>query len=212
EWVEFDVQLTQDGKPIIFHDDKLNRTTNGKGLVSATDFETISLLDAGSWFSDKYQHESIPTWEQYLQTAADLALGINVELKGEKSDAQSLAQHVVDGLAHYWSGNLPRPLISSFSVDHLQAFQQIQKNRYPIGYITYRWNKNWLSTMKSLNAVSLHVFYRYLTPERIQAVKNESYLLLAYTVNEESVAKQLLSQGVDAVFSDDPTLLLRLQK
>ena len=38
-WVEFDVKLTADGVPIIFHDDKLDRTTNGQGPVAAASFD-----------------------------------------------------------------------------------------------------------------------------------------------------------------------------
>ena len=54
EWVEIDVKLTSDCVPIIFHDDELNRCTNGSGLVAETDFETIKELDAGLWFADQY--------------------------------------------------------------------------------------------------------------------------------------------------------------
>ena len=44
-WVEFDVQLTADLQPIIFHDDTLDRVTNGKGAVMAATSEQVSRLD-----------------------------------------------------------------------------------------------------------------------------------------------------------------------
>ncbi|MCE9506999.1 MAG: glycerophosphoryl diester phosphodiesterase, partial [Alphaproteobacteria bacterium] len=59
EWVEIDVKLTKDGVPIIFHDDELNRCTNGSGLVVETDFKTIAELDAGLWFGDSFMGEKI---------------------------------------------------------------------------------------------------------------------------------------------------------
>ena len=50
KWVELDVKLTKDEVPIIFHDDELERTTNGHGLVAETKYEEIKQLEAGSWF------------------------------------------------------------------------------------------------------------------------------------------------------------------
>ncbi|HRC27440.1 MAG TPA: glycerophosphodiester phosphodiesterase family protein, partial [Alphaproteobacteria bacterium] len=50
EWVELDVKLTRDGVPVLFHDDTLDRTTNGTGFVAACDFARLRELEAGSWF------------------------------------------------------------------------------------------------------------------------------------------------------------------
>src|SRR5262245_51040489 len=49
-WVEFDVSLTSDNRPVVFHDDRLDRTSDGSGLLAETSFETLKHLDAGSWF------------------------------------------------------------------------------------------------------------------------------------------------------------------
>src|SRR5215831_19104247 len=49
EGVEFDVKLTRDDVPILMHDDTLDRTTNGSGLVARSDWATLRELDAGSW-------------------------------------------------------------------------------------------------------------------------------------------------------------------
>src|SRR5712671_5745345 len=48
--VETDLQLTRDGRLILIHDDKLRRTTNGRGLVTAKTFDELRRLDAGAWF------------------------------------------------------------------------------------------------------------------------------------------------------------------
>ena len=47
KWVELDVKLTKDSVPIIFHDDNLDRTTNGHGPVAAASYADISNLEAG---------------------------------------------------------------------------------------------------------------------------------------------------------------------
>src|SRR4051812_26195793 len=59
-WVEVDVKLTQDGVPILMHDDTLERTTDGTGKVADTSWATIQTLDAGSWFDKKFRGERVP--------------------------------------------------------------------------------------------------------------------------------------------------------
>ena len=47
EWVEFDVRLTADGRPVVIHDAALDRTTDGRGPVAEASFEAVRALDAG---------------------------------------------------------------------------------------------------------------------------------------------------------------------
>src|SRR5690242_19691865 len=48
--VEMDVHLTADGQPVVIHDARVNRTTDGSGAVSKLTADQIRKLDAGSWF------------------------------------------------------------------------------------------------------------------------------------------------------------------
>lgn len=206
QWTEFDVRLTQDHQSVIFHDDELHRTTNGTGFLAETHYSVLSQLDAGSWFSSKFQGERVPTLAQYLQTAASLGLGINVELKGTDFSPALLAKAVAEGLKKEWSSDLPTPLLSSLSLGNLEAMRALGSD-YLLGYVMDEWTPEWESILKSLNGISLHVNYQQLTPEKAKAVKDKNYLLLAYTVNDKRVANDLFSMGVDAIFTDNPQLL-----
>lgn len=206
KWVEFDVRLTRDKKAIIFHDDRLDRTTNGKGLVDETDYAEIELLSAGSWFSSQFTDERVPTLTQYLQEAAELDLGINVELKGGQPDADELAKQVVDAIKIHWPSDLPPPLISSFSVSCLRAIRQ-RDAHFNLGYIVKEWQDDWTLILSELKCISLHSNYRLLNKDRIESVKNNNYFLLAFTVNDANLAERLFEQHVDAIFSDETGLL-----
>ena len=81
DWVEFDVKLTKDSVPILFHDETLDRTTNGHGKVADTTFEEIRELEAGSWFSDGFAGVQVPSLEETIEVLIDLNMAVNMEIK-----------------------------------------------------------------------------------------------------------------------------------
>ena len=92
--VEFDVQLSKDGVPVICHNFEVNETSNGKGLVVDQTFEELRALDFGSWFSDKFAGTKIPTLEETLQTVKDMKL-INIEIKKPKEGSLEVVDKTV---------------------------------------------------------------------------------------------------------------------
>lgn len=206
QWVEFDVMLTSDNVPIIFHDSYLERTTNGRGKVSETPYKEIAKLDAGSWFSEKYQGEKIPTLAQWLECAAQLGLGINLEMKVRgKRSAKRLANEILINLNQYWSNKLPVPLISSFYKSCLESIYQLAPDTC-LGFIISRWTANWRRIIKNYHCVSLHVYHKRLTAKRIALIKNLDLKILTYTIDNPMRAQQLLEMGVDSVFTNNPKL------
>ena len=59
--IEMDVRATKDGEFVVMHDPFVNRTTNGRGLVSQMTLAEIRALDAGSWFGPEFAGERVPT-------------------------------------------------------------------------------------------------------------------------------------------------------
>ena len=66
--LETDVQRTKDGKLVLFHDDRLDKTTNGTGVLQETSWQELQQLDAGSWFDAKYTGERIPLLVEALKS------------------------------------------------------------------------------------------------------------------------------------------------
>lgn len=64
--VEFDVRATKDGHLVLMHDAFIQRTTDGWGLLKWKKLDKLKTLDAGSWFSEDYQGEEIPTLREAL--------------------------------------------------------------------------------------------------------------------------------------------------
>jgi glycerophosphoryl diester phosphodiesterase len=207
EWVEFDVMLASTGEPVIIHDYTLDRTTNGVGEVDKTDFQTLSSLDCGSWFSKNHTGLKIPLLSELLTHVAQLNLGINIEIKPSPGKEQLTAQTAIDFLESHWPKTCKIPLISSFSAEALQAVHQANID-CKLGFIIDEWESDWERVVDQLGCSSLHVDHKVLTAARVEEVKKRGQVLLAYTVNHDARAQELFSWGVDSIFSDYPDLIL----
>ncbi|PAD75190.1 phosphodiesterase [Paenibacillus campinasensis] len=78
---ETDLALTSDGELILIHDDTVERTTNGHGLVRNMTYSDIAKLDAGRWFGEEFAGERVPRLREALQFARELGIIYQLELK-----------------------------------------------------------------------------------------------------------------------------------
>lgn len=79
--VEIDCMLTADGEIVLMHDDFLDRTTDGSGLVSKASLDEIRRLDAGLWFDGRFAGEKVPTLIETIAHAHEIGIGLVVEIK-----------------------------------------------------------------------------------------------------------------------------------
>ncbi|MDJ0090488.1 glycerophosphodiester phosphodiesterase family protein [Pantoea allii] len=80
DYIELDVRESADGVLYVIHDETLDRTTNGTGLVGHALSRDIDALDAGSWFDDRFKGAIVPRLDDYLEHLRGRA-GVYIELK-----------------------------------------------------------------------------------------------------------------------------------
>ncbi|MCX5757892.1 MAG: glycerophosphodiester phosphodiesterase family protein, partial [Candidatus Hydrogenedentes bacterium] len=95
DWFELDCTLTQDGHVIVIHDDKLDRTTNGKGHVSEFTLEALKRLDAGTWKDPKFAGERLPLLSEALDLAQERRIGVYIEIKNAADDSRLMKDIMV---------------------------------------------------------------------------------------------------------------------
>ena len=200
-WVEFDVKLTKDGHAILFHDDRLERTTDGHGWVAASTLAEIKGLDAGSWFDRSFRCEPVPTFEEALALCAELGLGINVEIKPCSGREPETAQVAVTALLELWPEAMPAPLISSFAPACLRVAQEMAP-AMPRGYLAGALPRRWRESMAEYDCATLHLNHRRIVPWQRTRVVAAGVPLVLYTVNHGPAARRHLDAGVAAVFTD----------
>lgn len=207
EWVELDVKLTRDQVPIIFHDDELDRTTNGSGLVAHTAYEDIRQLEAGSWYADSFAGVKIPTLEEMVDELIRLDLGLNLEIKPCPGREKETAEVALDHLSQIWDDH-DRLLISSFSHVSLETALEMagdwHRGLLLEGAIM---PENWKDLVDYLETVTVNIGDQMATRQAIESIIDYEKAVLVYTVNDPQRARQLQAYGVDGVFTDVPDVI-----
>src|SRR5262245_52673853 len=207
-WVEFDVKLTADGVPIVFHDDTLDRTTNGKGAVAEASHERICGLDAGAWFGLGFMGQRVPTFEEALRLVLVEGLGANIGIKPCPGHEIETARRAVAEILRLWPSTRPPPLISSFKAASL-AEVKARAPHLPRGLLLYEDGvPTWKRDAREQACTTVHCSHHNLTAAWAAEIRGLGYGLVVYTVNEPAKAKQLVDFGVQCIISDAPDRIL----
>jgi glycerophosphoryl diester phosphodiesterase len=202
-WIEFDAKLTQDGVPILMHDETLDRTSSGKGNVADHTLAQLRALDAGAWFGPNFAGTKIPTLEEAMALMAKLGMGFNIEIKPCPGREAETARVSCDLVERLWPKSAPTPIVSSFRRESLEAAKAAFPH-LPRGYLAEELKGDWLAEAKALACTTIHPGWRKLTHDQVRAAKGAGYPVLVWTVNEPARARELLDWGVDALITDKP--------
>jgi glycerophosphoryl diester phosphodiesterase len=200
-WIEFDVKLTSDRHPILFHDDRLERTTDGQGPVAATTLAGIRRLDAGGWFGAAFRGEPVPTFGEALALCAELGLGINVEIKPCAGREVETARVTMATLLELWPRHAPAALVSSFAPACLRVAREFAPE-VPRGYLAGTLPRRWRELIAEHDCITINLNHRRLAPWQRATVVAAGIPVVLYTVNDGVRARQQLEAGVAAVITD----------
>ena len=206
-WVEFDTMLSGDGQIILFHDDALDRITGQDGLTAETSFDDLRKLDVGSWFSEDFKGEKIPSLAEALSLLRNLWLGAVIEIKPTKGRGAVTGRKVARAIHNHWPRNLPSPLISSFNEDALAQARDIAPE-IPRALNLYKDLNHWRDKLEKFDCVALHCLETLVDEATVGSVIDAGYELRCFTVNDLDRARELQSWGVASVFTDFPDRLV----
>jgi glycerophosphoryl diester phosphodiesterase len=214
EWVEFDVMLSSDGVAVVFHDDTLERTSNGSGELCELPFSYLSQLDAGSWFAPEFAGEKIPTFKDVIEVLKQTGLRANVEIKVPDDLAPArellLVETVLKEISDYW-GAMPAPLISSFSMPALQHVRKLDPHAN-IGVLIHAWFDGWETIAEELQAVSINLNDEIVTQDKAQHIQLLGKSIICYTVDDPRRAQELFALGVNGIFTNDFAVMDHMKK
>lgn len=188
--IEIDVQFV-DGELVVFHDKRLERTTNGRGLLARQTFAQIRQLDAGLG-------ERIPTLREVLETVNRRAF-VNIELKG-RGTAGPVCSLITEFMArHCW--NPEHFLVSSFTRRELRL---ITNPAIRIGLLLTRPTRLYHISARRVRAWSVHPAVRYTSRKFVDGAHRRGWKVFPYTANTPAQIAHIKATGADGVFTDYP--------
>jgi glycerophosphoryl diester phosphodiesterase len=214
--IEFDVQMSADGRPVLYHDRTVWRLNRRRKRISDLTFSELEMLDWGGWFSPEFSGEPPLTLVGALDVLHSCPR-LLIELKSNARDRRSghverLTETVVSTLKQKQYRPLRnRILILSFDPDVLaQAHDLAPEYRYVLNSSVE--NSSDLSDLpdslfRNLWAVDIPI--GKLTPEWAQWAADRALRLMTYTCNNTPQIQKALALGVDAIISDRPVWLAK---
>lgn len=206
--IETDVQLTKDRVPVLCHDETLNRTTTGKGLIRDYTYKELSKLDAGIKKSKKFKGSAIPTLDELLDFAKDKNILINIELKSSIIIYPDLEKIVIDRIYKYKMEK--KCILSSFNHYSMVRCKQIDssiKTALLYNEILYKPEKY----IEYVGADALHPDFSTLYRENIiEGIKEKNVPINVYTVNEEKDMINMIKLGVNGIITNHPDKLKKI--
>ena len=192
KWIELDVQL-HDGQLWVFHDQRLERCTNGVGWLVDHKTAALRALDAGGG-------QKIPVLDEVLDHLGG-RVNLNIELKTGDGTATAVATAL---RAHCAKGWKPEQfLVSSFHLPELRDF----KRRLPevaLGVLLCGVPLDLASAASVLGAQVVSMDRDFADPALIADAQARGMKVFVFTVNEREDIARFRAAGVDGVFSDFP--------
>jgi glycerophosphoryl diester phosphodiesterase len=204
--VELDVTLCADGEVVVIHDDTVDRTTNGGGLLRDLFLDDIKSLDAGSWFAPNFAGERIPTLREVLEWARDGML-LNIELKGVSMRSDGLEQRVIQLIREYQLQG--RAILSSFNPFALRRVKrmasELETGLLYSSDLPLFLRRAWLRPFSQPDA--LHPHHLLVSDPYMRWARQNGYRVNAWTVDRAEDMARLISYGVDMIITNRPDVL-----
>lgn len=201
--IEFDIQLSADSIPVIFHDATLDRITGVSGKVRETNLSELQTLDVGTWFSHEFSGQKIPRLDAALAILknVDKFLYFDVKPHCEWSDSE-----VADFVKTLRDAGIPEKcVITSFNDKFLEQVRQICDD-LAIGHIVANLEayKSQLAQAVVKGDRLISSLYRVLleNPGLIAESRSQGVDIVAWTVDDREDMQKLLDLGITRIVTN----------
>lgn len=205
--IETDVHLTKDLIPVLIHDETLNRTTNGKGYVQDYTYQELLEFEANNKMDGFLAR--IPTLEQLLQLVQGTNLELQLEIKTDHLFYPGIEQIVYDLVAKYDLAE--NCYYSSFNHYTMLRMKEIDVNNR-IAFLYDGIMHEAYNYVSNYPTYAIHPQFCNLQLENyVPNCHDRGLRVNVWTVNDETMMKQMDELGVDGIFTNYPDIALKLR-
>ncbi|MFD1929827.1 glycerophosphodiester phosphodiesterase [Sporosarcina siberiensis] len=195
--IELDVHLSKDGVPVVIHDYTLERTTNGKGLVSEYTVEELRTLDVGRWFDESFSNEKIPLLEEVLKLAKGKTK-VFIELKQKARFYKDIEVKVVELIQQLEMQQ--EVLVISFDHPSLMKMKELDST-IQIGLVYLGVTTLQAEQIQHTSASYIGLHHEFITKEFVDSLKDVDVLVGAWTVNDADAILKLGKISSDLIIT-----------
>lgn len=200
--IELDVHLTKDQQLVVIHDETIDRTTNGEGVVQELTLNEIQKYDAGSWFASEFAQEKVPSLKEVLLLLHQLDYPgtLNIELKTDQINYPDIEKKLAELMqSESWSFSY---LYSSFNFDSLAQVNQFDPD-HEKALIMYKSAERVQQAIEAPFIQALHPYIGWMK-EFPESVGETDKCFRPWTVNEPEDIQYALKQNYGAIITDYP--------
>ncbi|TGE32181.1 glycerophosphodiester phosphodiesterase [Desulfosporosinus sp. Sb-LF] len=199
--IETDVQMTRDGVLVLIHDERVDRTTNGSGLVKDYTYAELCRLDAGLWNGVQFAGAKIPTAVELLLLARDTGIGLDFEIKNGIIQYEGIEEKLIELI--YCYGWQERVVLSSFNHYSMVHCKEITPDlKTGLLYMEGLYRPNIYA--RTAHADALHPYFYAVNEDIIREAHLEGLLVNTFTVNDLATMRRLIRMGVDGIITNHP--------
>lgn len=219
--LELDVHSTKDGEIVVIHDQTVDRTTDGKGLVKELTLSEIKGLDAGYRFTIKRDNKEdypfrgkgliIPTLKEVFSEFPNQR--INIEIKQFEPQIEDALFGIIKEM-----NMAENVLVVSENSKAIKRFRKICKGFIATGasvsevrrfviFMRLKMSALYIPSADAFQIPEYHGNYHLLTEEFIEKAHKRNIKIHVWTVNENKDMERLIKLGVDGIITDYPDLL-----
>ncbi len=193
DMIEIDVFKIASGEILVFHDERVDRLTNGGGKI-----EEYNIVDAKKLILDG--NHPIPMLQEVLRLV-DKKAKLNIELKG--ANQADRVNFIIETYVERNGWTLDQFLISSFNWDELRSFRSYNPD-IAIAVLVEGDPLKAIPVAEELNAVAINPDYRQLSEQVVDSIHQAGFKVYTWTVNAPAEINRMKDYGVDGIISDYP--------
>jgi glycerophosphoryl diester phosphodiesterase len=198
--IELDVHLTADNQCIVIHDETLERTTNGHGIVGETTLTELKKLDAGSWMGAEFAGQQLPSLDEVLAWASSRCI-LDIEIKADPVPYEGIEARVVDLIRHHKMQD--QVLVISFDHRVPQRVKALAPE-LATGILYACRPVDPLALAKQCGANAILPTTDFCDAETIELAHAAGISVNSWATSDPKVIARLVAAGVDSVCTNHP--------
>jgi glycerophosphoryl diester phosphodiesterase len=214
--IEFDVQLSRDGVPVVIHDDNLRRTGLTDRRVADLLAAELNGIDVCKWFWNRNnpavssEHQGVPTLQQVFELYESNPGVLYLEMKCAVGHASDLTKACCEMIRQ--SRLKERIVVESFDLGAISEMKHLDSSIKTAALFeptlsSFRGGIIENATRVGANEIALH--HRLATTNIVRRAKEAGFNVVVWTVDDPIWSTKARSLNIDALITNDPALLIQ---